>query len=1005
MKTFPPFRLDSVNQCLWRGEARISLAPKAFAVLRYLVDHADRLVSQNELLEALWAETYVQPEVLRKYILEIRKVLEDPPKNPRFVATFPKRGYQFIAPVTEAGSNHTDRELTGRLVGRGPALAELNRFLDAAARGQRQVIFVTGEAGIGKTTLADAFQLQGARKAGVRIARGQCMEGFGGKEAYYPVLDAFGQLMHGAAGEAVVETLAAHAPTWLIQFPGAVKPERREALQRETLGATRERMVREICEALETLAAEQPLILILEDLQWADESTLDLISALARRRGAAQVMLLATYRPVEVILSGSPLKLLKQDLLIHRLCRAINLERLTVPEVEEYLATEFSNSGLPRLLSGIIHRHSDGNPLFMVAMVEQLVEKGFIGKESGRWLVSVPMDRLDPGVPETLQQMLEVQFEQLAAPEQRLLRAASVAGRRFSEWAVTAMLDGDTSQVEEQCEALATRNQFIRRGGVQEATDGSAYAQYEFRHALYREVLYRQLPATHRRQFHLRLAIRMEGLHTPDDPAPASGLASHFEEGRDYERAVRYLILAAGNAARRYAHADSVQVLRHALELLPHLAETARRDLEIQILERISDALYAQGEMVQSAEIDQKVVELAAQAGFKASQVNALTRLARALAFLDPDRCTAVCERALDVSRTHDDPLLEARTEMLAACWRIITNGWRKEDAEICEAARAKIRSLSDEVPAYYEILYAHVQCTQGDYEEAYRTAMAGIPKSIENDSLVVYLSAHSSLVQALLHLGRWGELLRVIGTALDVVKKNGNAPWLGIFQANLARLHFDAHDLAGARRIAEDLMRTHTEKPAGQVRTMALLTAGYASLESGSQDQAWQYFTSICDRELRPRFFLDWYWRMYGRLGLSRAWLAKGDSVRAGQESDAFHQAALSSGDPAVKALAWDLQASVAIVEQDWDRARDSLNQALAILETVKIPSVGWRVHTSACALHERTGDIEAAARHRARAAAIILELASSFQDGEPLRDSLLARLPSSAGSLATEG
>jgi DNA-binding winged helix-turn-helix (wHTH) protein len=101
MRSFDPFRLDVVNQCLWRGQARVPLMPKPFAVLQYLVEHPGRLVSRDELLEAVWPDTYVQPEVLRRYILEIRRVLGDRPDAPHFVQTFPKRGYQFIAPVIQ----------------------------------------------------------------------------------------------------------------------------------------------------------------------------------------------------------------------------------------------------------------------------------------------------------------------------------------------------------------------------------------------------------------------------------------------------------------------------------------------------------------------------------------------------------------------------------------------------------------------------------------------------------------------------------------------------------------------------------------------------------------------------------------------------------------------------------------------------------------------------------------------------------------------------------------
>jgi DNA-binding winged helix-turn-helix (wHTH) protein len=101
MKSFHSFRLDPANQCLWRGEQRIPLTPKAFDVLRYLVEHHGRLVTQGEMLEALWPETYVNPELVKKYILGIRKVLGDRHDKPVFIETFPKRGYQFVAPVRD----------------------------------------------------------------------------------------------------------------------------------------------------------------------------------------------------------------------------------------------------------------------------------------------------------------------------------------------------------------------------------------------------------------------------------------------------------------------------------------------------------------------------------------------------------------------------------------------------------------------------------------------------------------------------------------------------------------------------------------------------------------------------------------------------------------------------------------------------------------------------------------------------------------------------------------
>jgi tetratricopeptide (TPR) repeat protein len=386
------------------------------------------------------------------------------------------------------------------------------------------------------------------------------------------------------------------------------------------------------------------------------------------------------------------------------------------------------------------------------------------------------------------------------------------------------------------------------------------------------------------------------------------------------------------------------------------------------------------------------VVELAGQVGIKGAQIKAWTRLARVLAFQDPEQCIAVCERAVDASRAHDDPLLQARAEMLLACWRIITNGWNAADAERCQAALAKVRSISAELPAYYEILYAHVQCVQGDYEGACRTATAGIPKSLENNSLVVFLSAHSSLAYGLLHLGRWGELLQVVSAALSTAEKNGNAPWIGIFQASLGWLRIQAADFAGASCLAEDLLLKNTEEPAGQVRTMATIVKGYALMAHQDPGQASECFGKVCGREMDPRFFLDWYWRIVGRLGLSEACLAKGELTLAAEQSDLALDSALSTPDPALKALAWTMKARIAMAGQDWQQAEQCLKSAFAALAAGNVPSAAWRVHAAAAELHRRNGNKTLERQSRSDAAETLRLLAYSFREGADLRETLLA-------------
>jgi DNA-binding winged helix-turn-helix (wHTH) protein/tetratricopeptide (TPR) repeat protein len=630
MKSFGPFRLDVVNECVWNGEARIALMPKPFAVLRHLVEHAGRLVTHDELLGAIWPDTYVQPEVIRRYILEIRRALGDHAQAPRFIQTLPRRGYQFTAVVTDdetaaVAAGDAARE-PRTFVGRAAALADLHRHLAAAREGRRRVVFVVGEPGIGKTSLVDAFQSGSAAAAGVLVARGQCVEGFGGKEPYYPLLEALAQLARGPSRDVVVDALTTNAPTWLSQLPSLVRPDHLATLQLEFLGATRERMVRELCEALEVISEKSLLLLILEDLHWVDRSTLDIISALARRREPAKLLVLATIRPADLILAESPLKALKQDLVVHRLSHEVGLERLHESDVADYVAAAFAPGDLPRGLAGVIHRHSDGNPLFMTAMLDHLAQRGVLAQTGGRWTMTVPLDEVDPGVPETLKQMLEAQLQHASDEEQRLLKCASVAGQHFTAWAVATMLPDEVSRVEEMCEALADGQQFLRRSDTRQLADGGSTPEYQFRHALYREILYRRLSHSQRIGFHVRLAEGLEALRSPVAPEMAGEIALHFEESRDYARAIRYLVLAAQTAACRCAHRQAVEVLEHARMLLPAVAGDQETELDLQTLERLGNAHYALGDMERSAEAYASMAARAAGAGRLAAQADALTR-------------------------------------------------------------------------------------------------------------------------------------------------------------------------------------------------------------------------------------------------------------------------------------------------------------------------------------------------------------------------------------------
>jgi tetratricopeptide (TPR) repeat protein len=352
-----------------------------------------------------------------------------------------------------------------------------------------------------------------------------------------------------------------------------------------------------------------------------------------------------------------------------------------------------------------------------------------------------------------------------------------------------------------------------------------------------------------------------------------------------------------------------------------------------------------------------------------------------------------VCELAVRVCGSHDDPLLQARTEMLAGTWQIITNGWSKPQADRCAAARMKITELlGPEKPAYQEILYAHVQALHGEYRDAYEIARSGLERAAETRSLVVYLSSLSSLALALMHLGWWGELRGAVESGMELAEKNGNQPWRALFAAMLGWLHMQSFDFTGARRIAEGLLQTHGEEPAGQVRTIAQLTIAYVDLASGQPENALQLFLKVRDRQRTPKFFLQWYWRMISEFGLVGTYLELGNLDQASAAVVQFLEDALTTADPALRAPAWDAMARVVARKGDFTGALTFMEQAFASIENHDLPSVAWRLHATAAQLHIQIRDFDASERHCLQAESSLHRAAASFGENDSLRRSLMS-------------
>jgi DNA-binding winged helix-turn-helix (wHTH) protein/predicted ATPase len=605
---FGPFTFDARTGSLWQGTVLLPSHPKDAAVLQILLQHAGQVVSHEALLEAVWPETFVTKTVLKNCVNRLRRLLEDEPTAPRYIETWRRRGYRFIGPLTAAPEraiepgwdlpqtlSSSSTTLSPQpsvlspvlLVGREREWQLLLDWFGLALAGHRQVVFISGEPGMGKTALVEAFVAHVAARGASWVGHGQCREHYGRGEPYHPVLEALDRLCRGPSGGRLVEILRQEAPTWLTQLPGLLSAPEAEALQRLLPHTTRARMLRELAVALERVTAETPLVLVMEDLQWSDYGTVDLLTTLAQRPDPARLLVLATCRPAEIQVDAHPLHRVILELRLHGQCQELALPALSESAVTQYLGARAPQVEPSTVLGRWLHRWTGGHPLFLVLLVEDLEQQG--GATAGMNVEDAArrVQGLQRRMPERLRQLIEMRVARLTAAEQQLLDVASVAGEEFSAAAVAAGLAGEVIPIEARCEVLARRGDVLEPRGTVIWPDGTVAARYGFRHALYQQVVYDRIPAARRQHLHRQIALRLEQAYGDRVSEIATTLAMHWQQGWDTAQAIRHRQHAAENALQHQTCRETINNLTMALALLqalPESPERAQHELALQIM-------------------------------------------------------------------------------------------------------------------------------------------------------------------------------------------------------------------------------------------------------------------------------------------------------------------------------------------------------------------------------------------------------------------------------------
>ncbi|MFZ5891028.1 MAG: ATP-binding protein [Myxococcota bacterium] len=619
MLVFPPFRLDSEQERLWKGDKQLVLRRKPFAILRYLAQHPRKLVTPDELLAHVWRGAVVSDSALRSHLHELRQVLGE-----GVIETVIGRGYRFVAELSDAApvpNPPATTEVDPLVVGRDAELEILRRAFDRARAGQRQVCFVTGKAGIGKSTLVRTF-LAGLDPHSVTLARGACFEQHGTPEPYLAIIEAVSALARSPGGAQALAVLIRHAPTFVAQVPQLVSDEQLVEVARRAAGSSESRQLRELSEAFEAMCSLRPLVLVLEDLQWSDVATIDLLSRLGQREERAKLLVITTARHAELQSPEHPLNPVVRSLVARSGALSIQVPKFGVVSVQSFIDRRFAGHDFPPELTELVAKITGGTPLFLVSLLDELAGRGMLVERDGHWRLAVSIDEVQAHRPASIKQLIDMQLDRLPAEAQRVLEAAAIVGSEFSTNLVAAALELSVEHVDDVCDSLVRKSQFIH---------AEPEARYGVNHALVQEVCVERSSPARRQRWHRLVAEALE--RDPRAAELSHLLAKHFDAAGDAERAVPAYATAARQAARRYATSDAIALCAGALDLVPRMAPGRERDLvELQILETMCDQVSSNSFKATFAgreplSIYARAIEIARSLGDSARVYAAVTRL------------------------------------------------------------------------------------------------------------------------------------------------------------------------------------------------------------------------------------------------------------------------------------------------------------------------------------------------------------------------------------------
>lgn len=1000
---FHSFRLDKANAILWHDDQVVPLRPKNFAALCYLIERHGQLVTKDELLDSVWQHRHVGESVLKVCINELRQALGDNARAPAYLVTVARRGYRFIAPVTEINPSEKAEEFAEKSptgirratppgsranwwIGRETAQAQLLTIWGHSLKGLRQIAFLTGEPGIGKTTLIEMFLNEISDYAPL-VLRMRCVEHFGQGEALLPMIETIEKHCRAPEGVKMIELLHRHAPIWLAQLPSVLQPEEREALQREIFGASRERMIREGCELLETLSKDAPLILVLEDLHWSDHATLDFLGLLARRSESAALLVLASYRPVDAALQAHSVALVHRELQLREMSSEIAIDPFSPDEVKNYLTRRFPAMEMPDSVSQALFARTAGHPLFVSNLIEYLVS------QHRHWPPAREL-MVDKALPDTIRRVIEREIERLSLDERRVLDVASVIGSHFSVILLGAVLDMEIAEVDRCCDVLVRRGQILLPDGMEQGSQGDVGGHYAFRHALYVEVLYQRFAPGQIIRLHLRIGECLEKVHGKLNLKHAAELALHFEKGWDWIRAVHYLTLSAANAAHRFANRQAYDYLVRALGMIDQLPAGQQVETRIDLLKQSSAIRRSLGDMAGAKADLEDMLATARISGSSRAEVLALIELSRVLVWLDRRQCLELAEQALARSKDLDDEILQSVVKGMWGGLNLLFGQWREDCASACREAMDVARASASPQLLHTRLTqHIYIELLASRYRSAWATAEEALALSRTLGDGYMFIVGHYYCGLALLHLGEWQKMREVAEESRRAFESNcndANLPLRLHRQIMMAWLHVEACDFAGAKTYCEEAPSENSGPWATYISAHFSAILGRALLGLGDYEEAIRCFEIFFQAEKNESLPLSRNYSFPACQGACEAWLSLGEFGKARYYAQRLHDLSAGAPENTYLALSHSLFAEIAIKENALDEADSQITKALAIVESTEVPLAVWRTYATAAKLYHLRGEVRGANECEFKKQSAVRKLLASLQDSDPLRKHL---------------